>query len=302
MKFKDLEAYRAVMSTGSTQAASELLGISQSAISRRITQLEEDLEIDLFVREGARLVPSRINHLLETYVSDVMERIHILNEAAQKIRSGRYSNALLRVAVPPGLCRRILPEIIADFLKVHPDVRFEILHGTYDVIQRFMEEKTADIGFMRLPAIEQGFVRSETVLGHSVCVMAKDHRLTKLKVIRPQDLRDEPLVLLGWRRAPRHDLELAFSAHGIKPHVRLEAHSVSSACGFSAQGIGVSIVNSLLVQDCLDLDIEVRSFLPDIPHHFAFIYPERPSISEIGAEFVQFTTVRLQKIADRLSL
>lgn len=300
MKFKDLEAYRAVMTTGSTQAASELLGISQSAISRRITQLEEDLEVALFVREGARLVPSRINHLLEGCFSDVLERVHILNEVAQNIRSGRHSNAMLRVAVPPGICRRILPAIIAEFLKIYPEIRFEILHGTYDVIHRFMEEKTADIGFIRLPIAEQGFVLSDTIMAHSVCVMEKGHPLAKLKVIRPEDLRNVPLVLLGWRRAPRHDLELAFSAHGVKPVVRLEAHSVSSACGFSAQGIGVSIVNSLLVQECLDLDIEVRSFIPNIPHHFAFIYPERPNLSEIGTEFVEFATVRLQEMADRL--
>ena len=74
MKLKDLEAFRAVMSTGSTQAAADLLGISQSAVSRRVTQLEKDLELKLFFQEGSRLAPSRINALLEPRIADVLEQ------------------------------------------------------------------------------------------------------------------------------------------------------------------------------------------------------------------------------------
>ncbi|MGQ5720023.1 LysR family transcriptional regulator [Hyphomicrobiales bacterium] len=296
IKIIDLEAYRAVMSTGSTQGAAELLGISQSAVSRRISQLEEELGIQLFIREGARIVPSRLNELLETHVADVLERVHILDDAANKIRSGRYENALLRIAVPPGICRKIMPKIIAGFLDKYPQTRFEILHGTYDVISRMLDEKQAEIGFLRLPFRDSNFMYSDVIIARSVCVMAKNHPLTKHKIIRPENLRDEPLVLLGRRRSPRHDLDLVFSSHGVRPKIRLEAHSVSSACGFSAEGIGVSIVNSLLVQDCMDLDTEVRLFLPDVPHHFAFVYPDKPRLPELGAEFITYATGYLQAL------
>lgn len=294
MKIKDLEAYRAVMSTGSTQGAAELLGISQSAVSRRISQLEDQLGFQLFIREGSRLVPSRLNELVETHVADVLERVHMLDDAANKIRSGRYENALLRIAVPPGISRKIMPKIIAGFLQKYPDTRFEILHGTYDIISRMLDEKLAEIGFLRLPFRDSNFMYSDVIIARSVCVMAKNHPLTRLKIIRPDDLRDEPLVLLGRRRSPRHDLDLVFSSHGVRPKIRLEAHSVSSACGFSAEGIGVSIVNSLLVQDCMDLDTEIRLFLPDVPHHFAFVYPENPRLAELGAEFIDYATKHLQ--------
>jgi len=296
MKLKDLEAYRAVMSTGSTAAAASLLGISQSAISRRISQLEEDLALQLFFREGARLVPSRSNELVEPHVADVMERLHALSDAALNIRSGQHANVMLRVAVPPGISRKVMPRIISHFLKEHPEVRFEVLHGTYDIIQRMLEEKQAEIAFIRLPYASNILTRSDVIEAHSVCVMQRGHPLSKLKVIQPSDLRDEPLVLLGWRRPPRHDLDLVFSAHGIRPKIRVEAHSVASACGFSEQGIGISIVNSLLVQDCSDLDIVVRRFEPAVPHQFAFIYSDQPRLSPLGQEFIESATTALTKL------
>jgi len=299
MKLKDLEAYRAVTSTGSTLAAATLLGVSQSAISRRIGQLESDLGLQLFYREGARLVPSRANELVEPHVADILERLHVLSDAATNIRSGQHAHVMLRVAVPPGISRKIMPQIIADFLKRHPEVRFEVLHGTYDVIQRMLEEKQAEIAFIRLPYASSLLTRSDLIEAPSVCVMPRGHPLSKLQSIQPKDLRDEPLVLLGWRRAPRHDLDLVFSAHGIRPHIRVEAHSVGSACGFSEQGIGISIVNSLLVQDCADLDIVVRPFSPAVPHQFAFVYSDQPRLSPIGLEFIDAATSYLLTLVDR---
>lgn len=299
MKIKDLEAYRAVISTGSTLGAAQLLGVSQSAISRRISQLEEDMDVRLFFREGSRLVPSRVSEALESRIADVLERVHILNEATNDIRSGSIAHALLRIAVPPGISRRIMPRIIADFLKLHPETRFEVLHGTYDIIRRMLEEKQADLGFLRLPLTDQGLLHDQVIEARSVCVMAKNHSMVQLEKITPTDLRNEPLVLLGWRRAPRHDLDLVFSSHGIRPIIRLEAHSVSSACGFSGEGIGISIVNSLLVQDCLGPDIVARPFEPGVPHYFAFAYPETPALPYLAKEFVHYATEVLMKQSER---
>jgi DNA-binding transcriptional LysR family regulator len=286
MKLKDLEAFRAVMTTGSTLAAANLLGISQSAVSRRVSQLEKDLQLELFFQDGARLTPSRLNALLEPRILDVLERVNILQQTVNDLRSGRFSEALLRIAVPPGISKRILPQIIATFLQRHPETRFEVLHGTYSLIERMLEEKQAEIGFLRLPFGEKNFVNSKVIRARTVCAIPSGHPLTSKQVIRPEDLRNEPLVMLGRGRPPRHDIDLIFSSNGVPPTIRLEAHSVSSACGFAAQGIGIAIVNSLLIQDCEKLDIEIRTFLPDIPHHFAFAYPSKPDLPEIAKIFV----------------
>ncbi|MFC7704181.1 LysR substrate-binding domain-containing protein [Plastorhodobacter daqingensis] len=296
MKLKDLEAYRAVLVSGSTQAAAEILGISQSAVSRRISQLEEDLGLQLFVRDRVRLVPTRAGRHLDQHAQDVLERAFFLSAAAEEARQGRGPATVLRVAVPASMSRVILPGIIAAFLRQQPDLRFEVLHGPYDAISGMLQTRQADIGLLRLPVSEPGLEFSDVVSAASVCVMPKGHRLCALSEVQPFDLRQEELVLLGWRRAPRRDLDLAFAMAGITPNVRVETHSVSSACGLVAQGIGVSIVNALLVQECLDLPIVIRPFRPALEHRFVLAYAAQPELSEIARQFVIFAGQQLARL------
>src|SRR5690606_35229058 len=151
----------------------------------RLTQLESDFALELFFRDGSRLMPSRINGLLEPRIADVLERVSMLQQAVNDLKTGRFSEALLRVAVPPGISKVIMPKIIADFLRQNPEARFEVLHGTYNVIERMLEEKQAEIGFLRLPFADKNLHSSELSRARSVCAIPIGHRLTSKDVIRP---------------------------------------------------------------------------------------------------------------------
>ncbi|WP_435171299.1 LysR family transcriptional regulator [Falsirhodobacter sp. 1013] len=297
MKLTDLEAFRAVMETGSTQEAARYLGISQSAVSRRLVQLEEDIDLQLFVRDPARLIPSDGSKQLERLASDVLERAFLLQEAAQGMRSGQRTRALITVSVPSSITRTILPQLIAEFCATNPGFRFDVTSGPYDATERMLRDGRVDIGLLRLPFSEPGFQLGGVIAAPSVCIMPKGHPLASFAEIRVQNLSGVPLVLLGWRRAPRRDVDLAFQSAGIVQDVVAEAHSVSTACGLVAAGLGVSIVNGLLVQECVDLDIEVRPFVPTLPNRLSFVQPLGPKASEGADAFVKFATGRLQMMA-----
>lgn len=297
MKLKDLEAFRAIMESGSTQGAAQYLGISQSAVSRRLKQLEEDLDLQLFVRDRARLIPSDGSKQLERLAGDVLERAFLLSEAAQALRSGQRTRALITISVPSSITRTILPNLISEFCAASPGFRFDVTSGPYDATERMLRDGRVDIGLLRLPFSEPGYLLGGVITASSVCIMPKGHPLTALSEIRVQNLSRVPLVLLGWRRAPRRDVDLAFQSAGIVQDVVAEAHSVSTACGLVAAGLGVSIVNGLLMRECADLDIEVRPFVPTLPNRLSFVQPLGPKVSEGAAAFVKFATERLQTMA-----
>lgn len=297
MKLKDLEAFRAIMETGSTQSAAQYLGISQSAVSRRLTQLERDLDLQLFVRDRASLIPSDGSKQLERLASDVLERAFLLTEAAQALRSGQRTRALITISVPSSITRTIMPTLISEFSAQNPGFRFDVTSGPYDATERMLRDGRVDIGLLRLPFSEPGYLLGDAITAPSVCIMPKGHPLAALGEIRVQNLSRVPLVLLGWRRAPRRDVDLAFQSAGITQDIVAEAHSVSTACGLVAAGLGVSIVNGLLMRECADLDIEVRPFVPTLQNRLSFVQPLGPKASEGAAAFVKFATERLQAMA-----
>lgn len=285
------------MEIGSTQGAAQYLGISQSAVSRRLTQLEQDLDLQLFVRDRAKLIPSDGSKQLERLASDVLERAFLLTEAAQALRSGQRTRALITVSVPSSITRTIMPTLIAEFCTENPGFRFDVTSGPYDATERMLRDGRVDIGLLRLPFSEPGYLLGDVITAPSVCILPKGHPLATLPEIRVQDLARVPLVLLGWRRAPRRDVDLAFQSAGIVQDIVAEAHSVSTACGLVAAGLGVSIVNGLLMRECSDLDIEVRPFVPTLPNRLSFVQPLGPKVSEGAASFVKFATERLQAMA-----
>lgn len=298
MNINDMEAWRAVTATGTTQGAARVLGISQSAVSRRIAQLEARLGVSLFLREHARLVPTRANHRLSAHLSELLESCYRLNDVARQVRKGNDIAEPLRLAMPHSLSRRIMPGLIAAFLKEHHQARFEIFNGSYFDIRRMIVDKSADVGLLRLPETSDGIALAPSFQAASVCILPIDHPLAKKELIHVRDLSGVPLVLLGRRRMPRNDIDLVFTNAGVRQNVRIEAHSVGSACGLVAQGIGVSIVNSLMLNDLGPLPIVARPFRPDLPHHFAFGHATDTK-TELVRKWLEFAHGYLARIADR---
>ncbi|MDI3270795.1 LysR family transcriptional regulator [Pseudomonas sp. MDT1-16] len=272
MNLKQLEAFKAIMSTGSTIGAATRMGLSQSAVSRLLTQLEEHLGFALFLRKKGRLMATPEAEELLTEVAGLVDGMQRIQRLADELRVGRSRKSLLKVGVPTSMTQELLPKIVAAFLKSHEDIVIELLTGSYDMIERAVLDRSADLGFVRLPTELPDFDVEPVLETEGVCVMPADHPLTRHAFIEVQHLRDVPLVLLGRQRALRAELNQVFRAVNLTPLVRIEVHSVGAACSFVAEGLGVSIVNGLLASHFAHLPIVSRPFRPALPYAFGLAF------------------------------
>ena len=266
MNFKQLEAFQAIMLSGSTIGAAERMGLSQPAISRLLAQLEEDLALRLFVREKGRLSPTAEAHALLHDAQVLMDSAQCFRRHAEQLRLGGFKRRLLKVAVPSTLATTLMPVLAKRFMQAHPDVVLEVLSGSYNDTERALLSRDADIGLVRLPTEMQGLRTCATLDSEAVCILPKGHALEALAEIGPMDLIDASLILLGRQRQIRHDIDMAFRQQRVHPRVALEVHSISEACAHVAQGLGVSIVNALLAQHCPHEAITSRPFRPRIAY------------------------------------
>ena len=286
MTLAQMQAFLAVLDSGTTRAAADRLGLSQSAVSRRISQLEGALSLKLFIRDKTRLIPTREARFLIPHIRALVAKGLWLDSTAQDLGAGNSGEMLLRIAFPGSMSVEIVPRMVAAFLCENNRTRIELHTGPYDAIERMIRDDRAEIGFVRLP-IQQDRLRIIPLTEvATVCVMPKGHRLAAHDRVSLTDLHGEPMVLLGRHRAPRREMAQAFVDAGFRPRVRVEAHSVASACGLVAQGLGLTLVNELMAKDYLHLGLIARPLAQDLPHRFAFATPPELPLTQIGERFV----------------
>src|SRR5690349_12639602 len=98
MKIRQIEIFRSVMAGGSTIAAATALGLSQSAVSRQLTQLEEELGFELFERSKGRLLPRPEAFALMDEVGELTSLVARLKRYTEDLRAGTVGQRFLKVA------------------------------------------------------------------------------------------------------------------------------------------------------------------------------------------------------------
>ena len=296
MNLRHIEAFQAIMSSGSATGAGERLGLSQSAISRMLAQLEEELGLRLFVREKGRLLPTREADALLQDAERLVESAQGLRRHSEQLRLGGFNRKLLKVALPNTLATAMMPTLARRFMAQQPDVVLEALSLSYPEAARAVLGRDADLGLVHLPLQVPDLHVLAILETDAVCVLPQGHRLAARERIEPRDLVDEPLVLLGRQRDMRQVTETAFRQARVLPRVAAEVHSVGVACSFVASGLGLSVVNGLVASYCAGPSLVLRPFAPAVRFRFALVtLADAPSAPLCEA----FTQLVLESIAQQ---
>ena len=86
---------------------------------------------------------------------------------------------------------------------------------------------------------------------------------------------------------------------GLRPNVRLEVHSVMSACALAAKGLGITLVNGLMAEDFRDLPIAIRTLREPSWHRFAFATSDAAPMSSAASAFIEVASRHLLHALER---
>lgn len=279
-----LRCFHAIIRSGSATAAARELGLSQPAASRLLAQLEQQLEFALFFRKKGRLLPTTEGLALFNEVDLALGSIERINSFARDIAN--FKTGQLKLVAPPSFSEGVLPQIVAAFLGRYPSVRLTIDSRSVETTKSMIASGAADAGFIKLPFDRPDLRAEKIVTNETVCVVPQGNPLARAKSLDPKALRDEPLILLGLGGLSRAQIDAAFAAAGVRPKVRIETHTVGSACAFSARGLGVAIVTELLARPFLREGIVIRKFKPRIIQEYAFVTSASTAQNRLAKEFL----------------
>jgi len=291
MNFKQLEAFVAFMTTGSTIEAAQRLGTSQPAVSRLLSQFESDLGLRLFLRRKGRLHPSSEAEALLPDVQNMILDAKSLQRHVNQLRLGGLRRTLMRVQLPSSVAQTVMPAVAESFLNDHPEVALEVLSGTYETSEAAVLGREADLALVRSPTLNSGLETVVRLSTDAVCIMRPGHALDALSEIGPADLIGVDMVLLGRQRLLRQQIDHVFRQGGMVPQIRAEVHSVEMACRLVARGIGVSVVNGLFARLCEDMEVVCKPFVPRIGYSLGMVTiagePRSPLVLELSRRIIE---------------
>ncbi len=284
MKLRQLEAMRAVLARGTTTHAAELMGLTQSAVSRLVTQLERELGFNLFDRRHGRLLITPEGQQFFTVAEKVLAGIDQISATARDIQT--LGTGTLRIIAMPALGYGLLPETVAVIKARHKQVKISIDVGVRQDIEKGIATAQYDFGLATLP-IEHESIDIEPLCGvDAVCVTPPDHPLAKKKIIHAQDLEAEQFISVEPGALFRYRTDELFGRLGIRREIGIEAQSTIMVCNMVATGIGVSIVHPFIAETFGDR-IVTRQFEPAIRFEYGLLFPTGVTSSQITREFVE---------------
>ena len=224
-----LKTFHAAAQTGSLTAAADKLKISQSAVSRQITALEDSLDMPLFHRHARGLTLTEEGQILFKTADDVAVRIARVQ--SRVIDSRQKPQGILRVSTPISLGSNWLPSVLPEFIEAYPDIDIQLIledaeHdlSSFDVdcALRPWPSTQGDVIERKLGQITQSLYASHQYLSdHGAPTSAKDldnHRIVAFADLIPKNLHSANWALEVGREdkdMPRKPVLSVNNLHGI---------------------------------------------------------------------------------------
>lgn len=190
MELKWMEAFVMVTEKGSFSAAAKSLYVSQSTVSSRILNLEQELDTILFVRNGGRradLTPQG-KKLYPFY----KEAMRIVRQGHQSL-SESDSPVRLRLSCPNHIGIKLLPSLLESLYQTFPMLQCEVHAGGSNQIMENVQNGTTDVGilFLHMTSINGDYTLQPITMEKTIIAASPKHPLHGKFPLRVRDLKNE---------------------------------------------------------------------------------------------------------------
>jgi len=289
---RQVDAFRAVMITGTITGASDMMEVSQPAVTRLIQDLEQILGFDLFLRQGRQIVPSVEGRMFFEEVETSHIGLDQLSQSAANIRD--HKEGRLRVVTIPSVVTMFIGPILKAFNTEYPHVAVSLEVQATQRVFEYLTSGQCDLGLSTLPMENPAVVSRPVLTGQSVCIFPKRHRLRHLEKVSPKDLRGEEFISYKSDSLYRHKVDQLFSKAKVNRSLRYEARTTDAICKLVAAGVGVSVVGPSFPGAKLETGIEVRPFSPAIHGDLALLYLKHRESGRLINAFCETVVQTLQ--------
>jgi DNA-binding transcriptional LysR family regulator len=285
LNFRQIEAFRAVMLTGTTIAAANMLNTTQPSISRSLAQIQSAAKLKLFELDRGRLRPTPEAVMLFEAVQRNFLGLEAIEETVALLR--RSGIGRLRVACTPALGMSVMPAVMARFKVRQPDVHITLRTiSSYDVREGLLNG-LYDLGVTTNSLQLEGAQLQTKAVDQvaAVCVMARSHRLAANAHVTPRHFQSETLLTLDRQDDLSDEWRRALAQAKVVPSSVIETTYSATICRLAEAGAGIGVVNPYIASVFSDR-LRVVPVKPAIGVKVFVAYPRHVSMSALASEFI----------------
>lgn len=239
MDWDKLRIFHTVATAQSFTRAGEVMNLSQSAISRQIGALEEDLQVVLFHRHARGLLLTEQGEILFKTVSDIFSKLAAAENAL--LESKERPRGPLKITAPVAIGTNWLTPHMREFSELYPEITVSLL---VDDRELDLTMREADVAIRLYPAKHPDLIQKKLTALHNSAYASNDYLRRHGIPQKPQDLQQHKLIAFGEdTRLPFAEVNWLFHAGIVKGEERKPAFKINSLYGMLKaveSGIGIT--------------------------------------------------------------
>ncbi len=244
MEDHKLKVFCTVAETKSFSKTSEIIHLTQPAVSLQIQALEEMYETKLFDRSSSKVTLTPAGEVLYKYAKDILA----LYVSAEKVIGEMTGLVKGSITIGAGstIGNYLLPSVISDFRRAHPKIKVHLFVANMQRVIELLNAGNINVGLVEGDVKRQKIVVEKLLSDELLLIVPSHHPWAKRKEVSVSELIDEPFILREAGSGTRQTIEKFFVRHGIA----LQGLKVSMVLGSTQaikeaveNGLGVSIVS-----------------------------------------------------------
>ena len=277
MRTRHIEVFNSRYKTGSVTAAATLLNVSQPSVSKVLAHAEQQLGFRLFERIKMKLVPTPEANILFKHTS-VMEDVLIdINQISERLTE--FPVDRVRVSCTPSLGIDFLPNAIAEFKVINPNVDFEISTLHYSYLRNNIKDTSLDL------AIAQDQIEDEEI-------GIIDIKKGTFVILEPlnEDRKKLPFIKLSINSPIGRKLNKYIEKEKLNIQSSITSDNFQMAASLVNNGIGYTILDEYTAKACQSVNTKITELNQKLHFNISLMFLKNNPLSISANSFIEFLT------------
>ncbi len=280
MTLVQLQAFVAVTDARSFTAASEVLGMTQSAVSHALANLEAELGVSLLERERNGVFLTEIGKRVVVQAREMLARAEQIRQetaAAVGLEAGK-----IRIGSFPSVSAYFLPRLLRQFRHQYPGLEVVLFEGTDQEVREWITSRAVDVGVIALPT--EGLEAVPIATDEFLVVVAQKHSLAQHTHVCIEQIASYPFIMSNAGCKPV--ITGMFRKAKVIPRTQFEVIDLRTIFAMVTEGMGVTIVPQIALPANLT-GLSILHLEPKVLRHLAFAVPSLQTATPAVTMFLQ---------------